>query len=57
MIEKVTSREEALKEANVVDYGDLCLMQGLVDSHVHVNEPGRGIMSLPKPLSLLFVFQ
>jgi allantoinase len=24
-----------------VDYGDLVLMPGLVDSHVHVNEPGR----------------
>ena len=24
-----------------VDYGDLVIMPGLVDSHVHVNEPGR----------------
>lgn len=24
------------------DYGDLVLMPGLVDSHVHVNDPGRG---------------
>jgi allantoinase len=24
-----------------VDYGDLAIMPGLVDSHVHVNEPGR----------------
>ena len=24
-----------------LDYGDLVLMPGLVDSHVHVNEPGR----------------
>ena len=24
-----------------VDYGDLVVMPGLVDSHVHVNEPGR----------------
>ncbi|HKR66791.1 MAG TPA: allantoinase AllB [Thermoanaerobaculia bacterium] len=24
-----------------IDYGDLVLMPGLVDSHVHVNEPGR----------------
>ena len=23
------------------DYGDLVLMPGVVDSHVHVNEPGR----------------
>ena len=26
---------------NVVDYGNLVIMPGLVDSHVHVNEPGR----------------
>lgn len=25
----------------VVDYGNLVIMPGLVDSHVHVNEPGR----------------
>jgi len=25
----------------VTDYGDLTLMPGIVDSHVHVNEPGR----------------
>lgn len=25
----------------VIDYGDLVIMPGLVDSHVHVNEPGR----------------
>jgi allantoinase len=24
-----------------IDYGDLVIMPGLVDSHVHVNEPGR----------------
>jgi allantoinase len=26
---------------DAVDYGDLVLMPGIVDSHVHVNEPGR----------------
>ena len=24
-----------------VDHGDLVIMPGLVDSHVHINEPGR----------------
>lgn len=24
-----------------IDFGDLVLMPGLVDSHVHINEPGR----------------
>jgi len=28
-------------DASVIDYGDLVLMPGVVDSHVHVNEPGR----------------
>ncbi len=28
-------------EAPEVDFGDLVVMPGLVDSHVHVNEPGR----------------
>lgn len=27
--------------AQLHDYGDLVLMPGLVDSHVHINEPGR----------------
>lgn len=25
----------------VVDYGNLMILPGLIDSHVHVNEPGR----------------
>src|SRR3982750_4146392 len=28
-------------DAHVVDAGDLVVMPGLVDTHVHVNEPGR----------------
>lgn len=28
-------------EASLVDAGDLVVMPGIVDSHVHVNEPGR----------------
>ncbi len=28
-------------DESVIDYGDLVLMPGVVDSHVHVNEPGR----------------
>src|SRR5512139_1271798 len=27
--------------ADVVDYGDLAVMPGIVDTHVHLNEPGR----------------
>ncbi len=29
------------EEKSDADYGDLVIMPGLVDSHVHVNEPGR----------------
>jgi allantoinase len=38
VIERVGDFDDATK---VVDYGDLTLMPGIVDSHVHVNEPGR----------------
>jgi allantoinase len=38
-IERVLEFEDV--EGEVIDYGDLLLMPGIVDSHVHVNEPGR----------------
>jgi allantoinase len=38
-IERVSEYDD-LPEG-VTDYGDLTIMAGLVDSHVHVNEPGR----------------
>jgi allantoinase len=28
-------------DIRIVDYGDLALMPGVVDTHVHINEPGR----------------
>ena len=34
-------RPEARGPRPVYDYGDLVIMPGVVDSHVHVNEPGR----------------
>ena len=36
-IERIGDFEETAD----IDYGDLVIMPGLVDSHVHVNEPGR----------------
>ncbi|XP_038215556.1 allantoinase-like [Zerene cesonia] len=48
VIEKIVNRNEALrivkdsgKSVEVIDGGELALMAGVVDSHVHVNEPGR----------------
>jgi allantoinase len=31
----------ALAGVPVIDAGDLCILPGLVDTHVHINEPGR----------------
>jgi allantoinase len=38
-IERVSDYDDV--EPGAEDYGDLLLMPGIVDSHVHVNEPGR----------------
>lgn len=37
----VESFDAPLPDAEVIDAGDLVVLPGLVDSHVHVNEPGR----------------
>jgi allantoinase len=37
----VLSWEDAPSSARLHDFGDLVLLPGLVDSHVHINEPGR----------------
>ena len=39
----VTVRDPAEREASVrvLDFGSLCILPGLVDTHVHINEPGR----------------
>ncbi len=39
--ERVRSVEAGPPTGDVVDLGDLVLMPGIVDTHVHVNEPGR----------------
>jgi allantoinase len=41
VIAEVAGRDEVPAGAAVLDAGDLVVMPGLVDSHVHVNEPGR----------------
>jgi allantoinase len=40
-IDAVCPPEAIPDGAPVKDYGDLVLMPGLVDTHVHINEPGR----------------
>src|SRR5260221_8164742 len=40
-IERISDYDDAPENAPLDDYGDLVLMPGVVDSHVHVNEPGR----------------
>jgi len=40
-IAAVTGYGEPVDAARDVDLGDLALLPGLVDTHVHVNEPGR----------------
>jgi allantoinase len=40
-IERVAPPDEAQSGAPVQDCGDLVVMPGIVDTHVHVNEPGR----------------
>ncbi len=40
-IERVGAFDDVPDGATIEDCGDLTLMPGIVDSHVHVNEPGR----------------
>jgi allantoinase len=40
-IERLSDYDDVEPGAPIDDYGDLVLMPGVVDSHVHVNEPGR----------------
>ncbi|HEX6367945.1 MAG TPA: allantoinase AllB [Longimicrobium sp.] len=41
VITAVTAWDDVPPDAELVDVGDAVLMPGLVDTHVHVNEPGR----------------
>ena len=40
-IERIGGFDDIPEGGSVEDYGELTLMPGIVDSHVHVNEPGR----------------
>ena len=41
IIRRVADWDDAPRDAVIDDVGDLVLMPGLVDTHVHMNEPGR----------------
>jgi len=40
-IDSVRAHDDVLSKAPLDDAGDLVIMPGLVDTHVHINEPGR----------------
>jgi allantoinase len=40
-ISRLAAWDDCPSAPRVVDYGNLLIMPGLVDTHVHVNEPGR----------------
>ena len=41
IIHGVVRREEVPATAKILDFGDSAILPGLVDSHVHINDPGR----------------
>jgi allantoinase len=41
LIRDVVKHDQVPREAKILDFGDAAILPGLIDAHVHMNDPGR----------------
>src|SRR6202048_5496903 len=41
VIRDVVTLDQVPQEAKIIDYGEAAILPGLIDAHVHINDPGR----------------
>jgi allantoinase len=41
LIRDVVEHDQVPREAKILDFGDAAILPGLIDAHVHMNDPGR----------------